>query len=171
MTRMILVMAVSGLLTEAAFAQAGGQPQQYRTLLDCRSRADDAARLQCLDAAVAALEAARTKGEVLVNSRAEAVEARRSLFGFPIPRFLRGAGGEAREEIKELKTTVRSARDTGFMRYSLELAEGGTWQTIDAHNGAPAPRTGTAVVVKRTPFGSYLMEIPGQKNLRARRTN
>ncbi len=172
MKRVSLVLGMTGLLTGAAVAQPGRQPDQYRALLECRSRADDAARLRCLDAAVAALEAARTKGDVLVNSRAEALQAQRSLFGFAIPRFLRGGGNNAeRDEIKELKTTVKAARDSGFMRYSLDLAEGGAWQTTDVHNGAPPPRAGTAVTVKRTPFGGYLIDIPGQKLLRARRTN
>ncbi len=148
MKRVSLVLGMTGLLTGAAVAQPGRQPDQYRALLECRSRADDAARLRCLDAAVAALEA------------------------FAIPRFLRGGGNNAeRDEIKELKTTVKAARDSGFMRYSLDLAEGGAWQTTDVHNGAPPPRAGTAVTVKRTPFGGYLIDIPGQKLLRARRTN
>jgi hypothetical protein len=160
------------LLTGTASAQSGSQPEPYRALLECRSRTDDAARLRCLDAALAAMETARGRGDVLVSSRAETVAARRSLFGFTVPQFLRGDGqNDEREEIKELKTTVRSARDTGFMKYSLDLAEGGSWQTTDPHKGAPPPRTGTSVTIRRSALGSYFVHIPGQSPLRARRTN
>ena len=156
--------------TEAALGQdRQPEPAQYRALVACRSQTDEAARLRCYDQAVAALEQAASRGDILLTGREEVRAARRSLFGFAVPRFLRGRDEAEEPEITELETTIVSARETGFQEFILVLAEGGRWQTTEASRGARTPRPGTAVRLRRSPVGGYFVKLPGVQWLRARR--
>lgn len=169
--RLVTACVLLGLAAAPASlaAQDRARPEQFQALLRCRAETDDAARLRCFDHAAATLEQAAETGAIVVNTRADVREARRSLFGFVIPRFLRGSDEEEEEaeEFRELRTTVRAARESGFQRLTIDLTEGGRWQTIDTVSDAP-PRPGDAVLIRRNAIG-YMMLIRGIRPTRVRR--
>jgi hypothetical protein len=170
MVKRAIPLMMVGAFSSGAFAQEATQPPaEYRAVIACRAETSEAARLACFDQAVAALDQAASRGAIVVNSQQELREARRSLFGFTIPRFLGGGNGGEEEEVREIRSTVRSAGETGFQKLIITLEEGGRWQTIDGHRGFGAPRVGAPVTIRRNAFGGYMLTTPGLQPLRARR--
>lgn len=160
------IFAVS-LMGTGALAQTAGAPPALGDLMKCRDQADDQARLQCYDAAAAALAAA----SLVVIDKNEVKRARRGLFGFSLPDlpFLNDDDEEEEEKVREVAGTIQSISRTGYERWLVNLGEAGTWQTIEAQPYVPLPRTGKPAVVKRGPLGNYMMSIDGGRGLRVKR--
>jgi hypothetical protein len=182
MTRKPLLFAALLLgLVAPAFAQHGDQrqerrPQTFQALVHCRAIAEAAARLQCFDAAAAALEQAAERHDVVVVDRAQVRESRRRLFGLALPHLpIFGGGDNGRdsddEEIAQIESVVASAVRNDLGQWQVRLEEGGTWVQTDFNLLAVPPRTGQAVVVHRGALGSYMMRIGHQPGVRVRRVS
>ena len=141
------------------------------TALDaCRTIADGAERLACYDKASAALVGATATGEVSVVDRKELKQARRALFGFTMPKLPFFAGDSSGEDEKdEIDSTVKSARQIGYERYQIILADGAIWETSQTSVSFSEPRKGQKVHIKRGPLGSYFIEVDGQVGVKGRR--
>jgi len=166
MTVRIAVFGAAMLLAAPAVAQEGATAGLVR----CRATADDAARLACYDAAVAAFETARAQGEVVVLSRTEVAETQRRSFGFDL-NVLNPFNGEGRpEELQSVDGTLARARQSAG-KWTVTLQDGSTWKQLD--NASPYFRTavGTPVHIRRATLGSYMMSIGGAAPLRVRRDN
>ncbi len=153
-------------LTSAASAAPPPQSPLLADLLKCEGMKEDAPRLRCLDAATRALREASQSGRVALIDREKVSGARRSLFGFNlrnIPLFGEAGSGE---EQSELRSTVRSATENGAGGWFVTLAEGGVWTTLEPLPLTPRP--GSAVVVRRTALGGYMMNVAG-RGVRAER--
>ncbi len=136
----------------------------------CRQVTDSAARLACYDKAASALASAVEEGAIAVVSREDANRTRRSLFGFSVPSFpfFKDRGEQA--EIKNLNSTVASARSIGNGRYRVTLADGNAvWETTESSLAMRDPRPGQAVQITRGAIGSYWMKIANGREVRARR--
>ncbi len=180
MTRKHLLFAslLVGLPAAAALAQSGApsrqRPELFEALVRCRAIADDAARLQCFDAAAAALQQAAERREVVVVDRAQVRESRRRLFGLALPRLPIFGGGdddeEEADEITSLEGVVASASQNGNGQWIVRLEnEGGTWSQVDNNPLALRPRPGQPVVINRGALGSYMMRVNRQPGIRVRR--
>jgi hypothetical protein len=169
-----MVMGVGLLLLAAAGAQATGQAPERAPLAElegCRSIADDAGRLACLDRAAAALLSASKSGDVTVVDRSQLRQARRSLFGFSLPRlpFLQG-DRSSEDDTGTLETTVRSVRSLGYGKVQVVVAEGNaTWETTETYSTFDAPSAGQKVTIRRGPLGSYMIRFEGQRAVKGRR--
>ena len=99
----------------------------------CQQIKDDPARLACFDRSVAALASANARGDVAVVDRQQMREARRTLFGFAVPRlpFFTGSK-DVQEEPKRLVSTVASFRGigNGFFRVTIADPES-TWESTE----------------------------------------
>lgn len=136
----------------------------------CRKIADGAERLACFDKASAALVGATATGEVSVVDRKELRQARRALFGFAMPKLPFFAGDRSAEDEKdEIDSTVKSAKQIGYERYQIILADGAIWETSQTSLSFSAPRKGQKVHIKRGPLGSYFIEVDGQVAVKGRR--
>tara|TARA_R110000868_G_scaffold11516_5_gene56361 strand:+ start:9181 stop:9804 length:624 start_codon:yes stop_codon:yes gene_type:complete len=102
-TRLLLLATTLGF-APAALAQAPASP--LSDLFACEAVSDDAARLVCLDSAVAALHSSTESGDVIAIERVEVEAAEEATFGLDIPGFhlpslprfaLPGSSGEARD--------------------------------------------------------------------------
>lgn len=175
------IAAALALCVCASEAQAQQQSASTR-LLDsfakCRAIAAAEARASCFDASARELEAAVKSKDVRIVDRQEIRSARRSLFGFTLPRIgLFGGGrdegeGNARgaefEDIKELNTTVASARTVANGRVELRLADGGAvWMTTDPMPFPPKP--GAKVRIRSGSLGNYFIAVDGQRSVRGMR--
>lgn len=140
-----------------------------KAVVSCRALADDASRLACFDAAVAKLEDAQTRKEVVVVDRADMQKTRRSLFGLSMPRLAIFSGDDESDEVKEIEGVISSASQDRDSRWVIALADGGIWQQIDSHSLGKRPRPGLAVKIRKAAFGSYMMNVDGQSAIRVRR--
>ena len=141
-----------------------------RALAACRATADDAARLRCYDAAAGALTSAAAKGDVVVVDQQDLKKARRSLFGFSMPKLpFFGGDRSADEAPDELTAKITSARSLGHGKWQVRLEDGAVWETTEASSMVADPRPGNSVWIKKGALGGFMMRVAGQRALRAKR--
>lgn len=170
--RAIGALATLILCSGAAAAQTSSANTVVQSFSRCREIPAPEARLECFDKAAVALERAVKAKELTIVDRQEVRKARRSLFGFTIPR-LSLFGGDDREESRssrddefaELNTTITSVGQIANGRIQLRLAEGdAVWSTTDPVPFPPKP--GTKIRIKRGALGNYFLAIDGQRSVR-----
>jgi hypothetical protein len=170
----ILVLA-GAVLAFAGAASAGkttDRPELFRKLIDCRAMTDSAERLACYDTQVGALDVAEKKRDLVVVDRAQMREARKSLFGFSVPKIGLFGGGkeEAEEDVKSIDSTISSVRRISFDKWSITLSNNaGTWETVSQIKFDPQP--GQAIGIKSAMMGSYLGSFGSNKGVRFRRVD
>lgn len=160
-------------LLAAGAAEAQTKPEQsplVQSLANCRAQTDDMARLRCYDQAAGALTEAAAQGNVVVVDQQDLKRARRSLFGFSLPKlpFFRG-DESASEQQDEIAASVASARSLGYGKWRITLDSGAVWETTEASSSARNPQPGNPVLIKRGALGSYMMRIDGRRGLRSKR--
>lgn len=140
------------------------------TFAACRSEGDAAARLACFDKAAATLEAAITAREVRIVDKKDVRTARRSLFGFALPRInLFGGDDEEKEpDFVEINSTVAYARPAANNRAVIGLADESkaVWQTTDPMPFPP--KAGAKIRIRKGALGNYFLNVDG-KNVRGQR--
>jgi hypothetical protein len=148
-------------------AQAGPGERVLQGLRDCKAIAAADARLACFDKATAALEAAVDAKDVRIVDRQEIRKARRSLFGFTIPKVaLFGGGDDAgsddkEEAFSEINTTVAGARAVENGRVEIRLVgEDAVWRTTDPMAWPPKP--GAKIRIRRGTLGNYFISVDGR---------
>ncbi|HYJ52623.1 MAG TPA: hypothetical protein VEW04_05570 [Allosphingosinicella sp.] len=179
----LLLVALSLGLVSAAYGQSGdlapqakqgqARPELFEALVRCRAVSADAERLQCFDAAAAALEQATERRELVVVDRAQVRESRRRLFGLALPSLpIFGSGDDGRpdeEEVTSIESTVTSASQDSLGHWMVRLADGSLWIQTDNRPLAFRPRPGQAIVVNKAALGSYMMRVNNQPGIRVRR--
>ncbi|MET0376651.1 MAG: hypothetical protein ABW128_20655 [Rhizorhabdus sp.] len=167
--RMLALIVVGGAgAMSAAQAQTGSSERVLRSFSDCRAIAAPDARLACFDKAAASLEAAVKAKDVTIVDRQDVRKARRSLFGFTLPKIdLFGGSGPARPDEKEdafteLNTTVASSRPVANGRVEIRLVGEGdpVWQTTDPMNFPP--RAGEKIRIRQGTLGNYFLFVGGR---------
>jgi hypothetical protein len=160
------------LFNTAVSAQTSAADNVIQSFQRCRSITTVEARLECFDKAASVLGNAVKNKEITIVDRQEVRQARRSLFGFTIPR-LSLFGGDDRDETRssrdaefaELNTTIISATPIANGRVQLRLAEGdAVWSTTDPMPFPPKP--GAKIRVKRGALGNYFLAIAGERSVR-----
>ena len=130
----------------------------------CRAITDPTQRLDCFDKAAGALEQAVKANDVRIVDRGDIRKARRSLFGFTLPRIgLFGRDDDDKEPpFSEINTTVASSRQIANGRVEIRLADdsGAVWQTTESLTFPP--KTGAKVRIRQATLGSYFMQIDGK---------
>jgi hypothetical protein len=174
-TLTIAILPICILATTSA--QAAGakneRPAIFQQLVDCRAQQDAALRLACYDAQVAALDDAETKKELVVVDKAQMKQARKSLFGFSLPKIsLFGGGDDAddEEELRVLDTTVADARQMNDGNWRIRLPDGVYWRQMEAKD-IFAPKSGDKIRIRRASMGSYLASINSRAAFRIKREN
>lgn len=162
------VMAV-GVGTALAQSPALSRPEVLQKLLDCRKVADDAQRLACYDSQAGVMDQAEAKGDIVVVDREQARTVRRQAFGFQMPSMTLFERGEKPEEVENVVSTVKAARQGADGKWLVTLADGSVWAQIDTERMPRAPKPGMEVKIRRAAVGSYLMNVGGQRAVRARR--
>jgi hypothetical protein len=164
-------VVAAALSAEAGVAQPRNQQSPLvQALANCRSQADDAARLRCYDAAAGALTDATAKGSVVLVDQEDVRKTRRSLFGFSLPNLPFFSGDKTADEAQEeLTAKIASAGPAGYGKWRLRLEDGAVWETTESSATLRDPRVGNEVVIRRGPLGSYMVRIAGQRALRVKR--
>lgn len=164
-------VTVVGLLALPATAQRPhDRPDVFAKLIDCRQIAENAQRLACFDRAVDALDAAERRKDVVVVDREQMRHARKSLFGFTLPRIGLFGGGkeEVEADVSAIDGTIATVRRISSENWSIGLGDdAGIWETM-----APIkfdPRVGQKIHISKATMGSYLGSFGSNKGVRFRR--
>lgn len=169
----LLPFCLFGATPAGAADTKGARPAIFQKLVDCRAQPDAALRLACYDAQVAALDDAETKKELVVVDKAQVKQARKSLFGFSLPKISLFGGGDTdqdEEDLKVLDTTVSGARQMNDGNWRIQLADGVYWRQMEAKDIFP-PKAGDKINIRRASMGSYLASINGRSAFRIKREN
>lgn len=173
---LLLVLLLVGA-PALAIAQRGRdepqpRPQSFEAVVRCRAITDAAARLACFDTAVAALQTAQERRDVVIIDRQQVREGRRRLFGLALPRIpIFGGGDDDNDEdaVRTLESTVSAATQDGLGHWVVTLQDGGVWSQVDNNRLAVAPRAGHRAVINRGAMGSYMLRVNNQPGIRVRR--
>jgi hypothetical protein len=149
------------------------RPQSFEAVVRCRTIADAAERLACFDTAVAALQTAQERRDVVMVDRQQVREGRRRLFGLALPRIPIFGGGDDddndQDAVHSLESTISAVSTTGYSQYQVTLADGSVWVQVDNNTLAVPPRAGHRAVVNRGALGSFMMRVNNQPGIRVRR--
>lgn len=164
MAAVAMVCGLGAIGASGAAAQTGSSDRVLRSFTECRAVRDPAARLACFDRAASALEAAVKAKDVTILDRQDIGKAKRSLFGFTIPRtglFGGGREDDDKDEFVEINTTVVSAGGGANGRATITIAEGGAvWQTTESV--AFLPKAGMTVRIRKAAMGGYFLRVDGR---------
>jgi hypothetical protein len=158
----------------SARAEVGGS-ELVKAVQNCQSIHEDAARLACYDLAAGALVNATNRGEVAIVDRNQVRQARRSLFGFSLPRIALFSGSSkmssADEEPKRLESTLASFHPiaNGFFQFTLTEPQS-AWESTEESSTFES-KLGSKVTIERGSLGSYYAEIDGQQWVHVRRVH
>ena len=167
-------LGFSAMLGHAAMARplpiGSAPPAHISQLLACRVIADAAVRLACFDREAGAVGQSIERKELVIVDREAVRTARRSLFGFSIPK-LGLFGGNDKEDINQIDGVLASSSHNRDGGYVMRLEDGSVWDQIDDKSLAIDPRAGDKVSISRAAMGSYWFTIGRQPGLRVRRLN
>ena len=168
---LLVVTLPAAASAQTAAAQTAARPRQLSAIDACRAIAADTARLACFDREAAALLAATASGQVSVVDRADMKAARRSLFGFALPRLPFFSGDKSAEDtVDQIESTIRSVQPIDNGRYRMTLADGdAVWETTESPMRLNMPRRGDKIVIKKASLGSYFLRIGGQIGVKGQR--
>lgn len=163
-------LAVALVWAGAASAQAP-RADRWQNVVECRAQTDPAKRLACMDAAIAAAEAAERSGEMVVIEKSEVERAAKEDFGLrgqsrtaAAPRVMR------RPDIRELRTTVTAARLRPYEKeWVIALADGSVWRQIGNEEIFKRPRPGLPVEITRGLLNNFFLVVDGATAIRVRR--
>lgn len=160
------------MLTVASVASAqttrneATSPTVVVELMACRSIGSEMERLACFDRAAAAFEAARQQREIAVVDSREVREARRSLFGLPVPKLKLLSEGQNAEEAESITGTIRSVQVGRGGKWIVQVDDA-VWQTTDSAYFQVLPKVGQEATVTRGVMGSFRLSVAGRSGLKA----
>ena len=174
MIKQFSMVALVAFLALAGTADAKDPPKSsplVGALQACRAMTDSTARLACYDKEAGALLDATTKGDVAVVDKSEVRKARKSLFGFSMPKIPFFSGDDTADAASDtLESTIKSASGIGYVKYRMVIAEGDAiWETTESYGTMRDPRVGDKIVIKRGPLGSYLLRIGSNRGVKGKR--
>ena len=170
---MIVAVCTAVLGAGSATAQKKIAPSPLVTALErCRAIPDPTQRLACYDGAAGSLVQAANTGQVTVVDRQQVQQARRSLFGFTMPKLPFLSGGDDDKTSDRLDTTVKSVKALNNGRFQIVIAEGNAvWEITEPPLSFMPPLPGQKVSILRGPLGSYHLRVNGQVGVRGRRVS
>ena len=137
----------------------------------CRSLTPDSTRLACFDREAAALLNATGSGQLSVVDRSDMKAARRSMFGFSLPKLPFFSGDSSADDtVEQLESTIRSVQPIDNGRYRLALTDNdAVWETTESPMRLNMPRRGDKIVIRKAALGSYFLRIGGQSGVKGQR--
>lgn len=168
----VLALVSSIPSAQAQTGATGDRPESYSAVTRCRTITDKEARLACFDDAVAKLDTAIDRRDVVVVDREHIRQTKKTLFGLSLPDLnLFGGSGKDVDEISAIDGVVGGARMDENNAWIVQLEGGATWRQIDSRPLALSPRRGSKVVIRKAALGSYMMRVDGQPGIRVRRVS
>ncbi|WP_429614853.1 hypothetical protein [Sphingobium olei] len=154
----------------ASDAAVKSQPAALDQLVRCQAITDSDARLKCYDQQVTELKTASESNKLIVMDQEDVKKARRSLFGFSMPKlpFFGDDDDDERDSVKEVTATIATASAVAGGKWAIRLDDGSEWQTVEPTEMA-TPKKGMSVQIRRAALGSYMGKIDGRRSVRIKR--
>jgi hypothetical protein len=167
----VSLLALAALSTSTLAKDPPKTSPLVGALQTCRALADPTERLACYDKEAGALLDATQKGDVAVVDKSEVRKARKSLFGFAMPKIPFFSGDDTADAVSEtLESTIKSASGIGYGKFRIIIAEGdAVWETTETYGTMHDPRAGDKILIKRGPLGSYMLRIGSNRGVKGRR--
>ncbi|UAK24920.1 hypothetical protein [Sphingomonas nostoxanthinifaciens] len=159
--RVALGWAMTTLAAVAADAQDSGRASDraLAPLVNCRQTADPRARATCYDAALDTLQQAVAARRVVIVDREQVAQDRTVGFGVLVPeRRLPSAPRRPSIDPVEIVSTVVSVSQYGYDQWTIRIASGAVWRTIETGLVDP-PKPGAEIRIRRAAMGSYMLKI------------
>jgi hypothetical protein len=169
---LLLALALASAALAVAAAPKPSEPARAAVLqavADCRKLTEDAQRLACYDKAVAALDQAETKGQVVVIDREQVKEVRRQAFGLTLPAFTLFNRGPVEDHIDRITIEVAEAHRGAERKWIMTSTDGVVWAQADDESVENEPHPGSKVAIRHAALGSYFCNIDGQRAVRCER--
>jgi hypothetical protein len=178
MTMRAIGLGLAAILTlGAAGADAQVRPRDragaIQKLIDCRTLTDNAARLACYDTTAAALDQAEAKGDIVVVDREQVKEVRKQAFGFSLPSlnvFNRGEKAEREAPLDRITAKLTNAYRNSGGKWVMQLEDGAVWVQTDTEPLPRGAKAGSTVEIRQAALGSFLVNVDGQRAIRANRS-
>lgn len=166
-----LALAALGMALAAGgnAAAADGRAAVLKAVVDCRALTDATARLACYDSAIATLDEAEAKGDLVVMDREQTRQARREAFGFSLPSLALFSRGEAPETLQREAFKVARAWEGGDGKWWIELDTGAIWRQTDNEGLGRRPKAGSTAEIRSASMGGFFMNLDGQRAIRVKR--
>jgi len=165
-------MIAVALAGAALAADKDDKPQRaapVQAVVDCRKIEDAAQRLACYDGAVAKMEEAEAKGDLVTVDREQRQAMRRQAFGFNLPTLSLFNRGEKGDDADRITATVAAASQGSNARWTIQLEDGAVWAQTDETPLGRRPRAGSKAEIRRGAMGGYWMNLDGQRAMRVHR--
>jgi hypothetical protein len=135
-------------------------------LLACSALTDPKERLTCYDTKAAAVQAARSKKELIVSTKEEVRKTNEGLFGYSVPksRVLEGV------DVESINAKITAVRKNAKGWYVITLENAGRWEQVDGQE-ILEPRPGQMIDIRKAAMGSFLAKIGKGRTFRVRRLN
>ncbi len=162
-------LALSALPVLAAAPPKIDQAAVVKDVTACRKLTDGTQRLACYDAAVAKMDEAQAKGDLVTVDREQRSTIRRQAFGLTLPSLTIFDKGEKAEDIAVQAFKVEGASMGADGRWIIRLEGGQVWRQIDDNSLFKTPHAGSEAVVRKGALGSFNMKIDGQQQIKVHR--
>ena len=174
MKKLLPIVPLAALAALSTSAIAKDPPKTsplVGALQACRAMTDPAQRLACYDKEAGALLDAAQSGDVAVVDKAEVRKARKSLFGFSMPKIPFFSGDDSADAVSDtLESTIKQASGIGYGKFRITIAEGdAVWETTETYSTMREPRPGDKIVIKAGPLGSYILRIGSNRGVKGKR--
>jgi hypothetical protein len=135
----------------------------------CTTITEDDERLACFDREVGALVGATNEGQIKVVQAEDIVQARRSLFGFSLPKLGLFGNGD-KEKIRRLESSITRVQRVSANEWHFWIADGDAqWRIKNMEIGFQPPASGDKVEFKPASMGTYWIRINGRTGVRGTR--
>ncbi|NTZ42258.1 hypothetical protein G7A66_03935 [Altererythrobacter sp. SALINAS58] len=169
--RTLLFLGSAALLPGSAHAQDNADSAYIESLRACQNVPSDSERLACYDRSVAAVTQATDQGELRILDREAVSQTRRRLFGFSLPDIdiFKTRGDQGDQELETLTSTVTAVRKLREDAFLFQIADGGTWQILNAPSRLRRIEVGDSVEFKKAALGTYFVRVNGGIGVKGRR--
>jgi hypothetical protein len=158
----VVASAAGAARAQTVDEAAAPTPAPLAAIYACASETDDAARLNCYDAAVGRMRDAQSSGDVVAIDRQQATTLERQSFGFPLASLsalLPRRNGE-RDGIQSIEAQVERVVALADGRHTFILSNGQHWTQIEPRDTRNV-RAGDTIEIRRAALGSFMLS-PGR---------
>ncbi|WP_126173259.1 hypothetical protein [Altericroceibacterium xinjiangense] len=169
--RLAALLLAFAALPSPALAQVAETPSPIvDRLLACQSLPAAEERLSCFERNTGELRSAVAEKRVVITELKALAEARREQFGLPdSPSPVQPALTREVPEVKEIDSTVASARLDPEGQWLVALPDGAVWRQISGKRPIFDPKPGSRIVIREGTLGTYSASIDGQRAIKVRR--
>jgi len=156
----LMLAATTGIACAQDAAPPPPRPDRWQQVVECRKETNDKARLTCMDAAIAALEAAEANHEVVVIDRKRVERDRKQNFGLPESESVAEAATKPLRapRVDRYDATVLQTIQSSFLKeWIFWLSDGSVWRQQGADEIYRKPHKGSSVEISKGMLGGFFL--------------